>query len=115
MAPLLFIVGAQIQVVRAQNEQSSGAQIEGGMLPNVLSSSEKLTLAGAVDLALKQNLDIQIAISKPRVNQEDRLIARSELLPHAGFDANDAVTRYNTKAQLGVRLPKCAGGKHVGD
>ena len=38
------------------------------------------------------------------------MIARSELLPHAGFDANDAVTRYNTKAQLGVRLPKCAGG-----
>ena len=31
------------------------------MLLNPPSSSEKLTLAGAVDLALKQNLDIQIA------------------------------------------------------
>ena len=102
-ALLIFIFGAQIQVVRAQNEQSSGAQIEAAMLPNAPSSSEKLTLAGAVDLALKQNLDIQIANIETASRQQDRVIARSELLPHAGFDANAAVTRYNTKAQLGVQ------------
>ena len=31
------------------------------------------------------------------------MIARSELLPHAGFDAKEAVTRYNTRAQLGIQ------------
>jgi outer membrane protein len=84
----LIIFGAQIQVARAQN---------------VPSSSEKVTLAGAVDLALQQNLDIQIANIETASKQQDRVIARSELLPHAGFDANDVVTRYNTKAQLGVQ------------
>jgi outer membrane protein TolC len=87
-ALLLFIFGASIQMARAQNKQSSG---------------EKLTLAGAVDMALKQNLDIQIANIEAASKQQDRVIARSELLPHAGFDADDAVTRYNTKAQLGVQ------------
>jgi outer membrane protein len=102
-ALLLIIFGAQIQAVSAQNEQSSGTQIQAAMLPNAASSSEKLTLAGAADLALKQNLDIQVANIETASKQQDRLIARSELLPHAGFDANDAVTRYNTKAELGVQ------------
>jgi outer membrane protein TolC len=102
-ALLLISFGAQIQVVRAQNEQSSGARIDAAMLPNIPSSSEKLTLAGAVSLALKQNLDIQIANIETASKQQDRVIARSELLPHAGFDANYAITRYNTKTQLGVQ------------
>jgi outer membrane protein len=102
-AVLVVIVGAQFQVVRAQNEESSGAQIETAMLPNAPASSEKLTLAGAVDLALKQNLDIQVANIETASKQQERLMARSGLLPHAGFDADDAVTRYNTKAQLGVQ------------
>ena len=80
-----------------------GAQIQATMAQNAPSSSEKLTLTGAVDLALKQNLDIQIANIETASKQQVRVIARSELLPHASFDANDAVTRYNTKAQLGVQ------------
>jgi outer membrane protein len=102
-ALLLVIVGTQAQVVRAQNEQSRGARIEAAMLPDAPSSSEKLTLARAVDLALRQNLDIQVANIETAIRQQDRVIARSELLPHAGFDASDAVTRYHTKAQLGVQ------------
>jgi outer membrane protein TolC len=80
-----------------------GAQIQAAMAQNGASGSEKLTLAGAVDLALKQNLDIQVANIETATKQQDRLIARSELLPHAGFDASDAITRYNAKAQLGVQ------------
>jgi outer membrane protein len=102
-ALLLIIFGAQIQGVRAQNQQYSGAQVEAKMVAHAPSSSEKLTLAGVVDLALTQNLDIQVANIDTASKQQDRVIARSELLPHAGFDANDAVTRYNTKAQLGVQ------------
>ena len=87
-ALLLIIFGAQIEVAVAQNAPSG---------------SEKLTLAGAVDLALKQNLDIQIADIETASKQQDRVIARSELLPQASFEGDDAVSRYNTKAQLGVQ------------
>jgi outer membrane protein len=70
---------------------------------NATERSQTLTLTDAVDLALKQNLDIQIANIETAKQQQEHIVARSELLPHAGFDANEAVTRYNTKAQLGVQ------------
>jgi outer membrane protein TolC len=73
------------------------------MAQNTPTASQKLTLTSAVDLALKQNLDLQIANIETATRQQDRQIARSELLPQVGFDASDAVTRYNTKAQLGVQ------------
>ena len=88
-AALLFlIVGSEAEVIKTQGPASE---------------VQKLTLVDAVDLALKQNLDIQIANIEVAGKQQDRVIARSELLPQAGFDANDAITRYNTKAQLGVQ------------
>ena len=104
-ALLVVILGMEAEVMKAQ-DTSSGDQ--------------KLTLVDAVDLALKQNLDIQIANIETASKQQDRVIARSELLPHAGFDANDAITRYNTKAQLGVQpaiIPRSVGpyqAIHVG-
>lgn len=79
-----------------------GATIEAAVAQNALSSVQKLTLTGAVDLALKQNLDIQIANIDSASEQQERVIARSALLPKAGFVADDAVTRYNTKAVLGI-------------
>ena len=81
----------------------SAVQGEGAVAQNAPSGSQKLTLTGAVELALKQNLDIQIANIETASKQQDRVIARSELLPQADFDASDAVTRYNAKAQLGVQ------------
>ena len=75
------------------------------MLSNAPSSSEKLTLAGAVDLALRQNLDIQIANIETATRQQDRVIARSELLPHASFEADDSVNRHNLRALLGIQIP----------
>ena len=75
------------------------------MLLNPPSSSEKLTLAGAVDLALKQNLDIQIANIETATRQQERVIARSELLPHASFEADDSVNRHNLRALLGIQIP----------
>jgi outer membrane protein TolC len=74
-------------------------------LSNAPSSSEKLTLAGAVELALRQNLDIQIANIETATRQQDRVIARSELLPHAGFEADDSVNRHNLRALLGIQIP----------
>ena len=67
------------------------------------SASQSLTLKDAVNLALKQNLDLQIANIETAIQQQGHVIARSELIPHAGFVANYEVTRYDTKAELGVQ------------
>ena len=75
------------------------------MLSNAPSSSEKLTLVEAVDLALRQNLDIQIANIETATRQQERVIARSELLPHASFEADDSVNRHNLRALLGIQIP----------
>jgi outer membrane protein len=80
-----------------------GAGDEMAMAQDAASSIQKLTLARAVDLALKQNLDIQIANIETASWQQDRAIARAALLPQAGLEADDAIVRYNTKAQLGVQ------------
>jgi len=84
---------------------ASAQRSHDSMLLNPPSSSEKLTLAGAVDLALKQNLDIQIANIETATRQQDCTIARSELLPHASFEADDSVNRHNLRALLGIQIP----------
>jgi outer membrane protein TolC len=107
------IAGALLLLVLAANTGALKAQ-------NAPSADRELTLNGAVDLALKQNLDIQIANIETATQQQEHAIVRSELLPRAGFDADDAVTRYNTKAQLGVQpaiIPHAVGpyqAIHVG-
>ena len=80
-----------------------GPQAEMAMAQNMPKAGQKLTLTGAVGLALKQNLDLQTANIETAIRQQDRQIARAELLPHVGFDASVAVTRYDAKAQLGVQ------------
>jgi outer membrane protein len=89
-ATILFLIfGTKAGMVAAQ-VASPGAQ--------------KLTLPVAVDLALKQNLDIQIADIEVAIQLEDRLIARSELLPHAVFEADDSINRHNLRALLGIQI-----------
>jgi outer membrane protein len=89
-ALLLLILGTKAEVMKAQRVTSAG---------------QKLSLNGAVDLALKQNLDIQIANIETATRQQDRAISRSELLPHASFDVDESVNRYNLKAQIGIQIP----------
>jgi len=84
---------------------ASAQRSHDSMLLNPPSSREKLTLAGAVDIALRQNLDVQIANIETATRQQDRVIARSELLPHASFEADDSVNRHNLRALLGIQIP----------
>ena len=64
-----------------------------------------LTLKGAVDLALKQNLDIQIANIQTAMYEQDRVTARSDLLPHASFEGDASINRHNLRALLGIQIP----------
>ncbi len=105
VALLLMLLGAQFKLMDAQCEQSNDLRSKSAPRPNTLCSRVKLTVSGAVDLALKQNLDIQIADIQTATRQQDRAIARSELLPHASFEADDSINRHNLRALLGIQIP----------
>jgi outer membrane protein TolC len=72
----------------------------------------KLTLADAVKLALKQNPRVVSANLEVARSDQERLIARSGLLPQAGVSATETVRRANLETALGVRFPGVA--QHVG-
>ena len=58
----------------------------------------QLTLKDSIALALKQNIDVQVANINLATSQQDRKISRSALLPQASLTATDEIERYNIKA-----------------
>jgi outer membrane protein TolC len=72
----------------------------------------KLTLRDAVGLALKQNPQVILANLGVAQSEQDRIIARSGLLPQAAAKASEAVNRANLEAAIGVKFPGFA--QHVG-
>ena len=97
---IAIVVSARISPPTAIAQRSLDS-----VLSSAPSNAEKLTLAEAIDLALRQNLDIQIANIETAMQQQDRVIARSELLPHASFEADDSINRHNLRALLGIQIP----------
>jgi len=65
----------------------------------------RLTLKEAVQLALKQNPQVQIANLNLAQSVQDRSIARAGLLPQADLEALDRATRYNIYALFGSKFP----------
>jgi outer membrane protein len=65
----------------------------------------KLTLHEAVQLALKQNPQVQIASLNLAQSEEDRVGARATLLPQIGFETYDKVQRFNLDAFIGHGFP----------
>ena len=72
----------------------------------------RLTLKEALQLALRQNPDVQIANLNIAQSVQNQAIARSGLLPQIGLAASDTLRRGNTEAQLGERIPFLPG--HIG-
>lgn len=72
----------------------------------------KLTLKDAVSLALKQNPQVILANLQVSQSQQDRLLARSALLPQANANVSEAVNRLNLQAAIGLTIPGFA--QHVG-
>ena len=105
VAFLLVIFGGQVQKMKGQNEQSGRSQADAATSHAAIEEGRKLTLTEAVQLALKQNLDIQIANLETASKQQERLIARSALLPQASFEAEDGINRHNLRALLGIQIP----------
>ncbi len=65
----------------------------------------RLTLEGAVKLALRQNPSVQIALLAAAEQEQDKNIARSALLPQAGLGVSDAARRQNLETGIGQRIP----------
>src|SRR4051812_33655551 len=61
----------------------------------------RLTLRDAVQLALRQNPQVQIAALTTAQTEEDRAIARSALFPQLTFEAFERVQRFNLQAFIG--------------
>src|SRR5256712_52007 len=65
----------------------------------------RLTLDQAVGLALKQNPTAQIAILQAAQSEQDKNIARADLLPQANAKISDEAQRVNLQAQFGGKAP----------
>jgi len=76
------------------------------------SSSLKLTLRDAVALALKQNPQVILANLNISQSEQDRLIARSALLPQVTGNVAELVHRVNLQTAIGFSFPGFA--QHVG-
>src|SRR4029077_5862577 len=65
----------------------------------------RLTLDQAVALALKQNTTAQIAIFQAAQSEQDKNIARADLLPQASANISDEAQKVNLLAEFGGRSP----------
>lgn len=93
----------------AQGEQQHITNA-GNAAPQVL----HLTLDQAVGLALKQNTTAQIAVLNAAVSEQDKNIARADLLPQANLKVSDEAQRVNIRAQFGGKAPFPGFPEHVG-
>ena len=72
----------------------------------------KLTLKDAVTMALRQNPQVILANLQVSQSEQDRRLAKSEMLPQANASASETVNRLNIQALIG--LPFAGFPQHVG-
>ena len=72
----------------------------------------KLTLRQAVQLALRQNPQVQISNLNIAQSEENQNVARSALLPQAGFGVSDTLRRGNLETAFGQPIPGFP--RHIG-
>jgi outer membrane protein len=89
------------------NPMQSRAQATANrMLPeNAPTQTLRLTLDQAVGLAIKQNPTAQIAVLTAAQSEQDKNIARAELLPQASARISDEAQKVNLQAQFGGKTP----------
>jgi len=75
-----------------------------GAQPSTPAAPLRLTLRDAVEMALKQNPQVQIANLNIAMTQENQIVARSALLPQANLAVSEAVQRENLEAFLGTSV-----------
>jgi outer membrane protein TolC len=64
----------------------------------------QLTLKDSIALALKQNIDVQLANINLATSQQNRKLSRSALLRRATLKATEDVERYNLQPLIGLQI-----------
>ena len=93
-----LMLGPAVMHAQGTNKQSA---LPGNAPTQVL----RLTLDQAVGLALKQNPTAQIAILQAAQSEQDKNIARADLLPQANAKISDEAQKVNLQAQFGGKAP----------
>jgi outer membrane protein TolC/anti-anti-sigma regulatory factor len=81
------------------------SQQAGAAAPGPAGTPLRLSLGDAVQLALRQNPQVQIANITRAQTEQDVRIARSGLLPQAGVQVTEDVRRANLEANFGQPFP----------
>jgi len=85
--------------------QAQGAHNPSALPGNAPAGVLRLTLDQAVGLSLKQNPTAQIAILQAAQSEQDKNIARADLLPQANANLSDEAQKVNLRAEFGGRTP----------
>ncbi|HKV64503.1 MAG TPA: TolC family protein [Candidatus Acidoferrum sp.] len=84
---------------------AQGANKPSALTGNPPTQVLRLTLDQAVGLALKQNTTAQIAVLQAAQSEQDKNIARADLLPQASARISDEAEKVNLLAQFGGSTP----------
>src|SRR6266850_879050 len=85
--------------------RAEGANQQNRLAADALTQVLRLTLDQAVALALKQNPTAQIAILTAAQSEQDKNIARADLLPQVNARISDEAQKVNLLAQFGGQTP----------
>jgi outer membrane protein len=102
---IIFYVAFLSLTLGTTAAQGQGTNQQSALPANPTSQVVRLTLDQAVGLALKQNPTAQIAILQAAQSEQDKNIARADLLPQANARISDEAQKVNLLAQFGGKKP----------
>jgi outer membrane protein len=111
---IIFYVAFFSLVLHADFAHAQGMNRQTALPANAPTQVLRLTLDQAVALALKQNPTAQIAILTAAQNEQDKNIARADLLPQVNARISDQAEKVNILAQFGGKTPFPGFPKEIG-
>jgi outer membrane protein len=104
-AHIIFYVAFFSLMLNPGVARAQGTTRHSALPANAPTQALQLTLDQAVGLALKQNPTAQIAILNAAQSEQDKNIARADLLPQVNARISDEAQKVNLRAQFGGRTP----------
>ena len=101
---IIFYVVFFSLMLNAEFVHAQGMSRQNALPANAPTQALRLTLDQAVGLALKQNTTAQIAILTAAQSEQDKNIARADLLPQVNARISDQAEKVNILAQFGGKV-----------
>ena len=102
---IIFYLAFFSLVLNSGTARAQGTKQQNALPANAPMQVMRLTLDQAVGLALKQNPTAQIAILSAAQSEQDKNIARADLLPQVNARITDEAQKVNLRAQFGGKTP----------